>query len=58
MPDSGYPWPIETTRLDTGLRVVVIEDLTAPAVGGQPLVRRGLPHGPAGQPASPTSSST
>src|SRR5689334_6736608 len=30
--ETGYPWPIETARLDNGLRVVVSEDHTAPVV--------------------------
>src|SRR6266498_195534 len=29
---TGYPWPIESTRLANGLRVVVSEDRSAPVV--------------------------
>lgn len=32
MPVSGYPWPIETTTLDNGLRVVVSPDHSVPVV--------------------------
>ncbi|SDX90926.1 Predicted Zn-dependent peptidase [Micromonospora pattaloongensis] len=32
MPPNGYPWPIETTRLDNGLRVTVSQDRSAPVV--------------------------
>ncbi|MEU1685800.1 pitrilysin family protein [Micromonospora sp. NPDC005707] len=49
MPDSGYPWPIETTRLDNGLRVVVSEDRTAPAVAVNIWYDVGSRHEPAGQ---------
>lgn len=49
MPDSGYPWPIETTRLDNGLRVVVSEDRTAPAVAVNLWYDVGSRHEPAGQ---------
>ena len=50
MPDSGYPWPIETSRLDNGLRVVVSEDRTAPAVVAVNLwYDVGSRHEPAGQ---------
>ncbi len=56
---TGYPWPIETTRLANGLRVVVSEDRSAPVVVRQPLVRRRLAARAApGRPASRTSSST
>ncbi|MEU8297951.1 pitrilysin family protein [Micromonospora sp. NPDC048909] len=49
MPDSGYPWPIETTRLANGLRVVVSEDRTAPAVAVNLWYDVGSRHEPAGQ---------
>ncbi|KAB1139236.1 M16 family metallopeptidase [Micromonospora sp. DT46] len=49
MPDSGYPWPIETTRLDNGLRVVVSEDRTAPAVAVNLWYDVGSRHEPEGQ---------
>ncbi|SCL12911.1 M16 family metallopeptidase [Micromonospora inyonensis] len=49
MPESGYPWPIETTRLDNGLRVVVSEDRTAPAVAVNLWYDVGSRHEPAGQ---------
>ncbi|MEV0153332.1 pitrilysin family protein [Micromonospora sp. NPDC050686] len=49
MPDSGYPWPIETTRLDNGLRVVVSEDRTAPAVAVNLWYDVGSRHEPRGQ---------
>ncbi|MGS2616942.1 M16 family metallopeptidase [Micromonospora sp. LZ34] len=49
MPDSGYPWPIETTRLENGLRVVVSEDRTAPAVAVNLWYDVGSRHEPEGQ---------
>ncbi|MEO3771807.1 pitrilysin family protein [Micromonospora sp. B9E7] len=49
MPDSGYPWPIETSRLDNGLRVVVSEDRTAPAVAVNLWYDVGSRHEPTGQ---------
>ncbi|WP_028192868.1 M16 family metallopeptidase [Salinispora pacifica] len=49
MPDSGFPWPIETTRLDNGLRVVVSEDRTAPAVAVNLWYDIGSRHEPEGQ---------
>ncbi|MFI7605657.1 M16 family metallopeptidase [Micromonospora sp. NPDC049366] len=49
MPDSGYPWPIETIRLDNGLRVVVSEDRTAPAVAVNLWYDVGSRHEPEGQ---------
>ncbi|MEU5566653.1 M16 family metallopeptidase [Micromonospora musae] len=49
MPESGYPWPIETTRLDNGLRVVVSEDRTAPAVAVNLWYDVGSRHEPQGQ---------
>src|ERR1044072_522928 len=49
MSETGYPWPIETTRLAHGLRVVVSEALSPPVVA----VHRGYDvrsrHEPAGQ---------
>ncbi|MEU1586153.1 pitrilysin family protein [Micromonospora sp. NPDC005710] len=48
MPDSGYPWPIQTSRLDNGLRVVVSEDRTAPAVAVNLWYDVGSRHEPAG----------
>ena len=47
--DTGYPWPIETTRLDNGLRVVVSEDRTAPVVCVNLWYDVGSRHEPAGQ---------
>ncbi len=29
---TGFPWPIETARLDNGLRIVVSEDRSVPVV--------------------------
>ncbi|MEV1073251.1 M16 family metallopeptidase [Micromonospora parva] len=49
MPDSGYPWPIQTSRLDNGLRVVVSEDRTAPAVAVNLWYDVGSRHEPVGQ---------
>ncbi|MBO4210592.1 M16 family metallopeptidase, partial [Micromonospora echinofusca] len=49
MPETGYPWPIETTRLDNGLRVVVSEDRTAPVVAVNLWYDVGSRHEPAGQ---------
>ncbi|MFF4877675.1 M16 family metallopeptidase [Micromonospora sp. NPDC000668] len=49
MPDSGYPWPIETSRLDNGMRVVVSEDRTAPAVAVNLWYDVGSRHEPEGQ---------
>jgi len=46
---TGYPWPIETTRLDNGLRVVVSEDTTAPVVCVNLWYDVGSRHEPAGQ---------
>ncbi|MCO8272009.1 insulinase family protein [Actinoplanes sp. TRM 88003] len=46
---TGYPWPIETTRLDNGLRVVVSEDRTAPVVCVNLWYDVGSRHEPAGQ---------
>ncbi|MFY1687507.1 M16 family metallopeptidase [Plantactinospora sp. WMMB782] len=49
MPETGYPWPIETTRLDNGLRVVVSEDRSAPVVAVNLWYDVGSRHEPAGQ---------
>ncbi|MGI5147929.1 M16 family metallopeptidase [Plantactinospora sp. CA-294935] len=49
MPETGYPWPIETTRLDNGLRVVVSEDRTAPVVAVNLWYDVGSRHEPDGQ---------
>ncbi|MGW0431034.1 M16 family metallopeptidase [Micromonospora sp. NPDC003197] len=49
MTETGYPWPIETTRLENGLRVVVSEDRTAPAVAVNLWYDVGSRHEPAGQ---------
>ena len=49
MPETGYPWPIETTRLDNGLRVVVSEDSSAPVVAVNLWYDVGSRHEPAGQ---------
>ncbi|HEX5542813.1 MAG TPA: pitrilysin family protein [Micromonospora sp.] len=49
MPDSGYPWPIETTTLDNGLRVVVSPDHSAPVVAVNLWYDVGSRHEPAGQ---------
>lgn len=46
---TGYPWPIQTTRLDNGLRVVVSEDRTAPVVCVNLWYDVGSRHEPAGQ---------
>ncbi|GAA4706799.1 M16 family metallopeptidase [Phytohabitans rumicis] len=49
MSSTGYPWPIETTRLDNGLRVVVSEDRTAPVVAINLWYDVGSRHEPDGQ---------
>ncbi|WP_127543140.1 pitrilysin family protein [Actinoplanes sp. OR16] len=46
---TGYPWPIETTRLSNGLRVVVSEDRTAPVVCVNLWYDVGSRHEPPGQ---------
>jgi predicted Zn-dependent peptidase len=46
---TGFPWPIESTRLDNGLRVIVSEDRTAPVVGVNLWYDVGSRHEPAGQ---------
>jgi len=47
--ETGYPWPIETHRLDNGLRVVVSEDRTAPVVCVNLWYDVGSRHEPPGQ---------
>ncbi|BCB81920.1 pitrilysin family protein [Phytohabitans flavus] len=49
MSPTGYPWPIETARLDNGLRVVVSEDRTAPVVAVNIWYDVGSRHEPDGQ---------
>ncbi|WP_422773537.1 M16 family metallopeptidase [Plantactinospora sp. WMMC1484] len=49
MPETGYPWPIETTRLANGLRVVVSEDRSAPVVAVNLWYDVGSRHEPDGQ---------
>lgn len=49
MPETGYPWPIETTRLDNGLRVIVSEDHSAPVVAVNLWYDVGSRHEPPGQ---------
>ncbi len=46
---TGYPWPIETTQLANGLRVVVSEDRTAPVVCVNLWYDVGSRHEPRGQ---------
>jgi zinc protease len=46
---TGYPWPIETTRLANGLRVVVSEDRSSPVVCVNLWYDVGSRHEPAGQ---------
>ncbi|WP_213011535.1 M16 family metallopeptidase [Paractinoplanes toevensis] len=46
---TGYPWPIETTRLDNGLRVVVSADRSSPVVCVNLWYDVGSRHEPAGQ---------
>ncbi len=46
---TGYPWPIETARLDNGLRVVISSDRTAPVVCVNLWYDVGSRHEPAGQ---------
>ena len=46
---TGFPWPIETARLDNGLRVVVSSDRTAPVVCVNLWYDVGSRHEPAGQ---------
>ncbi|HEU4348758.1 MAG TPA: pitrilysin family protein [Actinoplanes sp.] len=47
--DTGYPWPIETSRLDNGLRVVVSEDRSSPVVCVNLWYDVGSRHEPPGQ---------
>jgi predicted Zn-dependent peptidase len=49
MPETGYPWPIETARLNNGLRVVVSEDRSAPVVAVNLWYDVGSRHEPDGQ---------
>ncbi|ROO58499.1 putative Zn-dependent peptidase [Micromonospora sp. Llam0] len=49
MSPNGYPWPIETTRLDNGLRVVVSPDSSAPVVAVNLWYDVGSRHEPAGR---------
>jgi predicted Zn-dependent peptidase len=49
MPETGYPWPIETARLDNGLRVVVSEDSSVPVVAVNLWYDVGSRHEPDGQ---------
>ncbi|GAB1694015.1 M16 family metallopeptidase [Krasilnikovia sp. M28-CT-15] len=46
---TGYPWPIESTRLANGLRVVVSEDRSAPVVCVNLWYDVGSRHEPPGQ---------
>ena len=46
---TGYPWPIESTRLTNGLQVVVSEDRSAPVVCVNLWYDVGSRHEPAGQ---------
>jgi zinc protease len=46
---TGYPWPIESTRLPNGLRVVVSEDRSAPVVCVNLWYDVGSRHEPEGQ---------
>jgi predicted Zn-dependent peptidase len=46
---TGFPWPIESTRLDNGLRVIVSEDRTAPVVSVNLWYDVGSRHEPEGQ---------
>jgi zinc protease len=47
--ETGYPWPIEQTRLANGLRVVVSEDRSAPVVCVNLWYDVGSRHEPPGQ---------
>jgi zinc protease len=49
MASTGFPWPIQTTTLDNGLRVVVSEDRTAPVVAVNLWYDVGSRHEPEGQ---------
>jgi predicted Zn-dependent peptidase len=46
---TGFPWPIEATTLDNGLRVIVSEDRTAPVVAVNLWYDVGSRHEPEGQ---------
>ncbi|MEV4709215.1 pitrilysin family protein [Actinoplanes sp. NPDC049316] len=47
--ETGFPWPIETARLDNGLRVIVSEDHSAPVVCVNLWYDVGSRHEPEGQ---------
>ncbi|MFI5931384.1 M16 family metallopeptidase [Actinoplanes sp. NPDC051494] len=47
--ETGFPWPIESARLDNGLRIVVSADHTAPVVCVNLWYDVGSRHEPAGQ---------
>ena len=49
MPETGFPWPIETARLANGLRVVVSEDRSVPVVAVNLWYDVGSRHEPDGQ---------
>jgi len=49
MSPNGYPWPIETARLDNGLRVVVSADRSVPVVAVNLWYDVGSRHEPAGR---------
>jgi predicted Zn-dependent peptidase len=49
MASTGFPWPIQTTSLDNGLRVVVSEDRTTPVVAINLWYDVGSRHEPEGQ---------
>ncbi|MFY1633484.1 M16 family metallopeptidase [Solwaraspora sp. WMMB335] len=49
MSPNGYPWPIETTRLDNGLRVVVSTDRSVPVVAVNLWYDVGSRHEPTGR---------
>jgi zinc protease len=46
---TGYPWPIESTRLDNGLRVIVSPDPATPVVAVNLWYDVGSRHEPVGQ---------
>ncbi|PZM93435.1 MAG: peptidase M16, partial [Actinobacteria bacterium] len=49
MSPNGYPWPIETTRLENGLRVTVSPDHSAPVVAVNLWYDVGSRHEPEGR---------
>ncbi len=49
MPETGYPWPIETAHLSNGLRVVVSEDHSVPVAAVNLWYDVGSRHEPDGQ---------